>query len=448
MAKKIDIPEPPEYFRYDYAHDLALARMSQMAFANESEMNAARNASFEPRERTLPTNWAPDRKFELKQNENTGFAAWVFREEGTRNLVVAFRGNDDRKDWMGPTLQTVADGPVLDKVVQLINPLGTGLHGQAAELATKLQTTAVRNWHPQFDDALDLVRDVQKAYPGHSVEVTGAGMGGALAQVCAHAYGLPGRSFDAPGAANIVGSADYKKWVGKNGLPNIPPQPSRDTAERGQHEAGAFINYKVNHSPLSNDTGPHLGDHDRLTSLSGQATLADGLKHGGREVLEGIASVPMLGKIPRIGKEVEWLSKYAQVLMTGKDVSEIGNIDHVVTVMEATLQRGKLQRWGQQGEEPEATTQTTRAERSEQPSTSEPGSIGDLFNRLAEAARADDLAGMHAVTQEYMQSAKGQQFLQAGRDAFEAEQAAELARQRALAEQQSAPMRPGPAMRM
>ncbi|RYF25036.1 MAG: hypothetical protein EOO23_09190, partial [Comamonadaceae bacterium] len=128
MTNKINIPEPPEYFRYDYAHDLDLARMSQMAFANESEMNAARNGSFEPQARRLPFNWAPDRKFEkIRQNDDTGFAAWVFREEGTRKLVVAFRGNDDRKDWLGPTLQTVADGPVLDKVVQLINPLGTGL---------------------------------------------------------------------------------------------------------------------------------------------------------------------------------------------------------------------------------------------------------------------------------------------------------------------------------
>jgi hypothetical protein len=82
------------------------------------------------------------------------------------------------------------------------------------------------------------------------------------------------------------------------------------------------------------------------------------------------------------------------------------------------------------------------------------GSVDDLFIRLTDAAMARDGIAMRGVSQEFVASASGQQWLQAGREHNQAERDAALAAQQAQAmtEQaamlQAVPQQRGPAMCM
>jgi hypothetical protein len=82
------------------------------------------------------------------------------------------------------------------------------------------------------------------------------------------------------------------------------------------------------------------------------------------------------------------------------------------------------------------------------------GSTDDLFIRLTDAAMARDGAAMRGVSQEFLVSTSGQEWLQAGREHNQAEREAALAAQQAqaMAEQavmmQAAPRQSGPVMCM
>jgi hypothetical protein len=120
------IPEIPKHFVNDYTHDLLLAQLAHVAYADRSELNQAMNAGFKPSEYRLPSNWRPlmDQSIGHRDDARTGFAATVFREEGSGNIVIAYRGSDDAQDWKGPNTKVAMDGPILNTVLDIANPLG------------------------------------------------------------------------------------------------------------------------------------------------------------------------------------------------------------------------------------------------------------------------------------------------------------------------------------
>lgn len=357
------IPEIPKHFVNDYSHDLTLAQLAHVAYADRSELNAAMNGGFRQPEFQLPPNWRPllDQPFGHTQDKDTGFAATVFREEGSGDIVIAYRGSDDAQDWSGPNTKVAMDGPILNTVLEIANPLGTPtgerVQRQLQDIQKQLLDGVFDASNDQFGQALTLAREVRRAYPDAQIEVTGHSLGGALAQVAAHTYDMPGRSFDAPGAANIIESEGYDLWLKSNGMSPRQPRASRETTgERQTEDRDQFINYKVNDSIVSQMTGLHLGDTDAVTALSGRQGLGDYTKYAGDKAADLIGAIPLVGKVKRLGDGAEWAQMYIQAAGNSLDVTEKHDMQRIVQVFSTAVEKGELQRWGDHSPEQAAPT--------------------------------------------------------------------------------------------
>ncbi|MEF8982247.1 Mbeg1-like protein [Thiohalorhabdus sp.] len=112
-----------------------------------------------------------------------GFSAQVYENQATNQLVIAYRGTDQKvKDWLGPNKEIIQES--------------LGLEGE----------------DPQFVDALAFAERVRQNFPNQEILVTGHSLGGGLAQLVADAYGWGGMSFDAPGMQEITEGGSFSQF--------------------------------------------------------------------------------------------------------------------------------------------------------------------------------------------------------------------------------------------
>jgi hypothetical protein len=202
---------PPLYplAKLDLSEDADLSMMADAVYESRDELIAAKTG-LGRRDFQLPVNWSllganeERESLNFRDDRNSGFTAAVFEKETTqgRRLTIAFRGSDELADWVGPNRVLAADGDLLG-IAGLPSPATDATKRQAA----KVQATLIGAWNPQFEKALDYALDVHRKYGAdHAIEVTGHSLGGAHAQLAAYTFGWSGRTFDAPGAVNIIES--------------------------------------------------------------------------------------------------------------------------------------------------------------------------------------------------------------------------------------------------
>lgn len=121
-----------------------------------------------------------DKEFQVVDSADslvTGFSATTYREVGTNDLVIAFRGTDDPVDGL------------IDATM-----VGTRIDLQAIESEIYTANTLKR--------AMDREADIGSR---QSVTVTGHSLGGGLAQLNAEKFGLHGETFNAYGIVGLGG---------------------------------------------------------------------------------------------------------------------------------------------------------------------------------------------------------------------------------------------------
>lgn len=360
------------YAQPDYRHDLELAMLARAVYAPREEISYLMTGTYDPNSNkpTLPLNWSllgqdgmgnPD-SFQ-DENTRTGFVAAAF-EGPDKHIVIAFRGSDNDKDWFdfknkkaGPNVALAADGDLLKELGLPVR--GETPHAQAAAV----QSAALPDWHAQFQQALEYVNEIQMKYPGHTIEVTGHSLGGSLAQLTSHAFGLDGRAFDPAGAHNILDSQEYKGWCKANGI-------ERNGAARElglpMHEPD-FVNYLVNDSLISQKSGKHIyGDHNiAVTALGGRegtdAYTSYAFGKAGAVISDVLDMVPPIPGI-QAPKSVVTGSRGADLYrkaLTESDTLGRHDMDRIVHVFERAVEKGKLQQWGQT--QPDAPVEAQQA---------------------------------------------------------------------------------------
>lgn len=301
MNDRVNIPDPPpEYSRgLDYRKELELARFSRVSYLDQA---GARNRSENPdHEHLFAENLGSDRWLQVDHknlNDSSGFVAYAFVNDDQKRVVIAIRGSDNAPDWSGPNVALARDGELLD----MLNLPSPGTDRTRAQFA-KLQETLLPGeaWDPQFRQALDFAKAVRDRYEpmGYRIEPVGHSMGGAHAQVLSHTFGWGGRSFDAPGAANIVQSQGYRQWLTDNGVTHAQVPRFQVPPTRSSHDASydtGFLNYEVNNSVVSKKAGPHLGESQSISSFTGREGFGSHARYAAGIVGGAINETPLLGQ--------------------------------------------------------------------------------------------------------------------------------------------------------
>lgn len=332
----------------DLSYDSDLAMLSDAVYASKDDLISAKTGGG-VKNAELPLNWSLLGGNERLERDNfrddraTGLTAATFEIEGDldKRLVIAFRGSDEAQDWLGPNVRLAADGDLLGAV---------GVSGPKTEHTQKqmgdVQRAAVdpisrvfgsdrgsKDWDPQIEAALDYALAMHRKYGAdHKIEVTGHSLGGAHAQIVAHTFGWGGRTFDAPGAKNIIESDGYEKWCKKN---SVTPAGAPDY-EHGTVQQASLLNYTVNNSVVNERTGAHIGPKLSISSLAGRQGV---LEHGQWAVgliAGAIAETPLLDQT--VGKVIGPGSKWVEYLSKGAAITADANERHDMTRISRAFQ--------------------------------------------------------------------------------------------------------------
>ncbi|MGL4768126.1 MAG: lipase family protein [Formosimonas sp.] len=205
----------------------------------------------------------------------TGFAACAYKNPQTNEVVIAYRGTDDRKD-ASPDAALARDS----KAMLLTGP-------------TVIFHSTGSDWHPQFTQALDFVERVKNNNPQSHINVTGHSLGGGLAQISAKMYGFEGVTFDPAGAQNVVNSKEFKSYAKNHNIP-----------ENGLGRSNEPHNYEVKWSAISGSTGAHVGRSTPLTGYMPDGSSVSSLNVATRhsmERIEGVFAVAAIkGELPEV----------------------------------------------------------------------------------------------------------------------------------------------------
>ncbi|MDR1075377.1 MAG: hypothetical protein LBL59_03505 [Xanthomonadaceae bacterium] len=350
--------------RAEYEKSLTLAMLARASYEDDNSITIARNADyyelFEGREPivsfNIPNDYAlTEDKVDQFAHYPSGLKAVAFEtSEEEKKIIIAFPGMDwSARQITGPARAMAVDGDI----VGLLGLLPAGERSETSVRQTgKAQELIYGSHHldPQIRDALDHAGRLKEKYEarGYTVEVTGYEMGGGLAQIVSHAYGLPGRAFDPMGAQNVIESRAYQEWEQQRGIVHngIP----------GLHAPPDFINYVVNNSPISERTGAHIGETVAITGMGGRdpggyANYAFGKALNiGSHFVKGVGTSAVM----EVGGHLADSNKH------GKE-----GIDRIVQVFENAVQTNRLQQWGQESPDaPKAECQMAQ----EAPSSSSP----------------------------------------------------------------------------
>lgn len=337
----VDIPDPPaEWMRgVDYRKELLMARFSRVSYLDQAGIHRPdthRNPDHEPL--FAPSlgaqRWRP--LSSADHTTTTGLVIHAFANDADKRIVVAIRGSDDPLDWKGPNIAVARDGELLD----LIGAPAPATDRTRAQMA-RLQDVVLPGdaWDPQFRQALDFAKAVQDTYgsQGYKIEVTGHSAGGAHAQVLSHTFGWGGRTFDAPGAANIVASDGYRQWLGDNRMvPMHAPDFRADVFD------GGFLNYKVNNSVVSHKTGPHIGESQSISSLEGREGFGSHARYVAGLVGGGINETPLAGQVIKgsgLGRMGNLVGPAAHASQHGVDALDRHDMGRIVAVFEEAVRR-------------------------------------------------------------------------------------------------------------
>ena len=341
---------PPSPFEsVDYRHELELARFSRVAYLDRADLSN-RDERINPDHKHLFDESLGEQQWRHVSthdfNDTTGFVGHAFvQDRPDRRIVIAIRGSDALNDWTGPNFAVARDGELLD-MVNLPGPVtATPKRQMAAIQEAALPGDA---WHPQFRQALDFAAEIRDTYEaqGYRIEVTGHSGGGAHAQVISHTFGWHGRSFDAPGAANIVESRGFRDWLDSNGIaaagtPRFRPDP---------FDSG-FLNYKVNNSVVSHKAGPHLGDAQTISSLVGREGFASHARWATGILGGAVSETPLFGQaLKTVGRPASALVRVAaHGSQHGVDALDRHDKHRIVETFEDAVRTGKLRTFGEHG---------------------------------------------------------------------------------------------------
>lgn len=334
----------------DLKEDAAYAMLSDAAYGDRANLIAARDGK--SLDYQLPAGWSLLGREESAQRDNfkddrdSGLTVAAFEKLGDqeKRIVLAFRGSDEAQDWYGPNVKLAADGDLLGAIGA---PSPKTAHTQK-QFGDVQRVTADyldldrggKDWDPQMEAALSYALQMHRKYGAdHKIEVTGHSLGGAHAQVVAHTFGWGGRTFDAPGAKNIIESEGYAIWCKNNGV----TPPGAPAYEHGTVQPTSLLNYTVNNSVVNERTGDHIGTKFSISSLAGREGV---LEHGQWAVglISGaLAETPLLdqtlGRVVGPGsKWVEYLVKGAAI---GADATERHDMSRISRAFQEDVADGR-----------------------------------------------------------------------------------------------------------
>lgn len=146
------------------------------------------------------------------------FAGFAYINKMTNEVVIAFRGSNDRGDWTGANIDILCDK-------------WTEQMSEAVEFAAKVRESAeVASLH------------------GAKIYVTGHSLGGAEAQIVSQMFGFDGMTLDPLAASRLVDTPEFQEYSLR-----------LTQTEHGLGMPASFINYGVTESFVSHNTGQHLG---------------------------------------------------------------------------------------------------------------------------------------------------------------------------------------------
>lgn len=332
----------------DLKEDAAYAMLSDAAYGDRADLVAARDGKSQSYR--LPERWSLLGEMESTQRDNfedkraNGLTVAAFEKKGDpeRRIVLAFRGSDEAQDWYGPDIQLAADGDLLGAV---------GAPGPKTEHTQKQLGDAQRvvfgyigrggkDWDPQIEAALNYALQMHRKYGAdHKIEVTGHSLGGAHAQVVAHAFGWGGRTFDAPGAKNIIESEGYQLWCRKNGV----TPPGAPAYEHGTVQQTSLLNYTVNNSVVNERTGDHIGSKFSISSLAGRQGVLEHGQWAAGLIGGALAETPLLdqtvGRV--IGPGSKWVEYLVKGAAIGADASERHDMSRISRAFQEDVADGR-----------------------------------------------------------------------------------------------------------
>lgn len=157
-------------------------------FARETYNNVQKNFG-DWKALSFRNSMSGETSFNGLNNFMSGFQAHAWANKGKKEIVFAISGTNDLLD---------------------VAKWGSGMTGTV--------DSQVKDTVKAGREIYQLVHDKKSPYYGYDVKVTGHSLGGELAQVAAYTFGWDGASYDGPGAAHIVNSNDFKKFLSSEGI--------------------------------------------------------------------------------------------------------------------------------------------------------------------------------------------------------------------------------------
>ncbi|MFA7349805.1 MAG: DUF6792 domain-containing protein [Methylotenera sp.] len=182
--------------------------------------------AYNPKGEPAPAGWV-----QIEIEEKGSFAAYAYLNNSEPNeVVIAFRGSDDKGDWV------VANKDILAGK-------WTRQMTQAVEFSAQVEKNV------KDKDAISAKKSQHgEQFTESKIYVTGHSLGGALAQVSSQMFGFDGAALDPLAAKKMLNTPEFKDNAAKY---------TQTVAGKGMSDS--FVNYSVVDSAPSHVNGAHIG---------------------------------------------------------------------------------------------------------------------------------------------------------------------------------------------